>query len=250
MLWQQSGSLVGGTISPRRQLERLLQSPESTTHQGKTKLNPKTTLDSLYTAILQGGFGDDDPENDQEIRSILGAIVLATNPLSPSSIAALLGFHTTDVSHQLSLVHSLVLQGDSNHPVQPFHKSFPDFITDPARCIDQRFYVSPPYHHHELLKGCLELMNQTLEKNMCKLPDAIINSEVKDLKERTEQYINPALEYACKSWHKHLANEPHSSYTQNQCPIDTSSWRNKFLFWLEILSVLGAAREAVNAFIL
>ena len=235
-----------GNIGPRAQLKRLLQSPESTTHQGKVKLTPKTTLDSLYFSILQGGFEDDDPENDSKICSVLGAIVLATNPLSPSSIGTLLGFHTSDVAHQLSLVHSLVLQGDSNHPVKPFHKSFPDFITDPARCVDQRFYVSPPHHHHELLKGCLELMNQTLEKNMCKLPDAITNSEVKDLKERTEEYINPALQYACRSWYTHITNE----HTVHSATISTAIdhfLREKFLLWLEVLSVLGVTKEAVNA---
>ena len=235
-----------GSIGPRGQLEKLLKSPESTKYQGKAKLNPKASLDSLYTSILQGCFGDDDPEDDSKLRSVLGAIVVATNPLSPSSIAMLLSFHTSDVSHQLSLVHSLVLQGDSNYPVQPFHKSFPDFITDSARCTHQRFYVSPPYHHHELLKGCLELMNRTLEKNICKLPDGIANCEVGDLDERKKQYINPALEYACRSWHKHLVNE-HAGYTDTISAAIDDFLRKKFLFWLEVLSVLGAAREAVNA---
>ena len=235
-----------GNIGPRGQLERILQSPESTTHQGRTKLNPKTTLDPLYTSILQGGFEEDDPENDPRIRSVLGAIVLATNPLSPSSIAALLGFHTTDVCHQLSLVHSLVLQGDSNHPVKPFHKSFPDFITDPARCMDKRFYVYPSHHHYELLKGCIELMNQTLEMNMCNLPDAITNSEVKDLNERAERCISPALQYACRSWYKHLTSECTVHSATISAAID-HFLREKFLFWLEVLSVLGSTREAVNA---
>ena len=235
-----------GSIGPRAQLEQLLQSPESTTHQGRTKLTPKTTLDSLYTSILQGGFEDDNPENDSKICSVLGAIVLAANPLSASSIGTLLGFHTSDVAHQLSLVHSLVLQGDSDHPVKPFHKSFPDFITDPARCIDKRFYLSPPHHHHELLKGCLELMNQTLEKNMCKLSDAIANSGVKDLKERTEKYINPALQYACRSWYTHLTNENRVYSATISTTIDYFL-SEKFLFWLEVLSVLGVAKEAVNA---
>jgi hypothetical protein len=47
-------------------------------------------------------------------------------------------------------------------------------------------------------------MNQTLEKNMCNLPDAVANSDVSDLKERSEEYIDPALRYACVSWHMHL----------------------------------------------
>ena len=233
-------------IEPREQLNRLFQSPGSTTYQGRTKINPKTTLDSLYTSILQGGFGDDDPENDPKICSVLGAVVLAANPLSPSSIAALLRFSTTYVSLQLSSVHSLILQGDSDCPVQPFHKSFPDFIIDPTRCTNERFYISPSYHHHELLKGSLELMNQVLEKNICKLPDAVANSEVKDLKERTKKYINPALEYACRSWHKHFVNE-HTVYTVAIGAAIDDFLRKKFLFWLEVLSVLGAVREAVNA---
>ncbi|KAF9791870.1 hypothetical protein BJ322DRAFT_1148662 [Thelephora terrestris] len=234
-------------IGPRRQLERLLQSPESTKYQGKSKINPKTTLDSLYISILEGGFCDDDPEYDSSIRSVLGAIVLAANPLSPSSIATLLGFHSSDVSHQLTSVHSLILQGDNDHPVQPFHKSFPDFITDPTRCTNQRFYVFPPHHHHELVKGCLELMNQTLEKNMCQLPNAITNSEVGDLKDRIKKYITPALEYACRSWYKHLIINEHTVYPATINSAIEHFLRNKFLFWLEVLSVLGAAREAVDA---
>lgn len=81
---------------------------------------------------------------------------------------------------------------------------------------------------------------------MCKLPDAIANCEVGDLKERTKQHINPALEYACRSWHKHLVNE-HTVYTDKISAALYDFLRQKFLFWIEVLSVLGAAREAVNA---
>ena len=132
-------------------------------------------------------------------------MTLAINPLSPSTIATLLGFDTEDVFPFLSSVHSLLIfQEDLDHPVQPFHKSFPDFIVDPTRCADQRFLVSPPDHHAELLIGCLKLMNRELEQNMCKLSDGVLNSEVDDLREKTDQYINHSLRYACRSWHKHL----------------------------------------------
>src|SRR5882762_394679 len=86
-------------------------------------------------------------------------------------------------------------------------------------------------------------MNQMLEQNMCQLPDGVINSEVYDLKERTGRYINKALEYACRSWHKHLIDK---------MPVQTLKvlhqfLAEKFLFWLEVLSVIGAVREAVDA---
>ena len=117
-------------------------------------------MDSLYTSILRDAFCSDKPEYDAKTRSVLGAVVLAANPLSPSSIATLLGFNAEDVPLILSSVNPLlILHDDPNLPVQPFHKSFPDFITDPTRCTNQRFHISPSDRHARLLVGCLDLMN-------------------------------------------------------------------------------------------
>ncbi|KAF9644494.1 YVTN repeat-like/Quino protein amine dehydrogenase [Thelephora ganbajun] len=232
---------------PKEQLDRLLRSPESSAREGKAKLRLNTTLDSLYMTILQEAFGDDDPEDDHKTRSVLGAIILAANPLSPHTVATLLGFGAKNVFLRLSSIHSLlILRDDTDFPVRSFHKSFPDFIVDSTRCIDQRFHVSPPNHHMELVIGCLNLMNRTLEKNMCKLPDTVTNSEVPDLRERTERYIDSALQYACKSWHKHLVDE-HIVRTPEITSALHRFLENKLLFWLEVLSVLGAAREAVDS---
>jgi len=232
---------------PRRQLDHLLQSPGSSVREGRTKFKANTTLDSLYASLLVDAFGDDDPEDYPMTRSVLGAVVLAVNPLPPPTIATLLGFPTVDVSLRLSSVHSLLLlQENNDHPVRPFHKSFPDFITDPERCVNQRFHVFPPDHHMGLLIGCLELMSRELKKNMCRLPDAVINSEVDDLRKRANRYIGDGLQYACRSWHKHLIEVVPSRVPEIE-PVLRQFLEGKFLFWLEVLSVLGAAREAVNA---
>ena len=216
--------------NPRKQLELLLRSPETSVREGKTELREKTTLDSLYMSILQGAFGDDDdPDNDPKVRSVLGAMVLAANPLSPSTIALLLGLDTEDVFPLLSSTQSLlILHEDVHYPVQPFHKSFPD---------------------SQLLIGSLDLMERMLEKNMCKLPDLVANSDVSDLKEMIERYIDPALQYACQSWHTHLVAGRHST-SVSTLEITSALHRfleEKLLFWLEVLSVLGATRNAVNA---
>ncbi|KAF9645513.1 hypothetical protein BDM02DRAFT_3189660 [Thelephora ganbajun] len=233
--------------NPKKQLDRPLLLPKNTAYEGMTRFKPNTTLDSLYTSVLQEAFGDDYPEDDPKVRSVLGAVILAANPLSPSAIGTLLGFDTEDVFPLLSSIHSvLTLQEDTDQPVRPFHKSFPDFIVDPTRCINKRFRVSPTSHHPELLVGCLDLMNRTLEKNMCKLPDAVTNSEVPDLRERIDRYIDSALQYACKSWHKHLVDE-HTVQTPEITSALHRFLENKFVFWLEVLSVLGAAREAIDA---
>ena len=229
------------------QLDRLLQLPKCSAREGKAEFKPKTTLDLLYMTILLEAFGDDDLEDDHKTRSILGAITLAAYPLSPSMIAILLGLGTKGVFLQLSLIHSLlILHEDVNHLVRVFHKSFHDFIVDQTRCVNERFHISPPTHHLELLVGCLKLMNQKLEKNMCKLPEAVANAEVDNLDERVEQYLDPALQYACTSWHKHLVDK-NTTHMSTVTPILHYFLEKKFLFWLEVLSILGAAREAVNA---
>ena len=232
--------------NPKRQLDRLLQSPESEL-EGKTKLRQSVTLNSLYLTILHKAFGNDDPENDPKFRSVLGAVTLVYNPLSPSAIASLLGFDVDDVFPFLNSAHSLlILQDDEDHPVRPFHKSFPDFIVNPSRCANPRFRVHPPDQHAKLLVGCLELMNQRLERNICRLPTGVINSEVEDLKERTERYIDRALEYACRFWYRHLVSAEQTQKPEIT-PVLHRFLEEKFLFWLEVLSVLDAARVAVDA---
>ena len=227
--------------NPKKQLNILLESKKIGAHEGED-------LDSLYTLILQKAFGGRRLKHRVMVCSILGAVVLAANPLSPSTISKLLGFDAEDVTHILSLVNSFLICQDDNHPVQLFHKSFPDFITDKSRCTDQRFYISPQDHHLKLLVGCLNLMNQTLEKNMCQLSDGVANSDVSDLKKRIEEHINPALQYACLSWHIHLVDADTTPACGSAItPTLHQFLETKFLFWLEVLSVFGNVRNAVDA---
>ena len=130
--------------SPKGRLDRFLQSQGSSVFEGRTRLKTNATLDSLYTSILQEALGADHPENDPRVRSVLGAMILAVNPLSPSAIAALLGFEVEEVLPLLlSLQSLLILREDASLPVRPFHKSFTDFIIDSDRCTNSRFRVCP-----------------------------------------------------------------------------------------------------------
>ena len=231
---------------PKRQLEVIAGLPEYTHHEGKTRFNSKTTLDSLYTSIIEAAFSEEGPEVYSKVRSIIGTVVLLVNPLPPSAIAELIGLDSEEVILFLTLVQSLlVFDEDSNRPVKPFHKSFPDFITDPSRCTDTRFYISPGHLHLELTTNTLRVMNDGLEQNLLSLPDYTLNSEVEDLEKRINNRISPALRYACQSWHNHLTKTGGDV-------IDTVSrirvfLEEKFLAWLEVVSVLGVTRGAVAA---
>ena len=231
---------------PSDQLEAILEFPESTAHEGETELKTHTSLDSLYISIFQRSFQKNKPKDDDMARSILSATVLVANPLSVSAIATLMGFRQNQVRRLLELIQSLLmLSEDPNGPVQPFHKSFPDFITDPARCVDTRFYISPN-NHTELVLHCLGLMSRTLKKNMCSIPDYSLNSEVADLPKRIEESgICGALGYACRSWYKHLIGTKHRTLDVVSALRDFLE--GKLIFWLEVLSILGAVGEAARA---
>ena len=228
---------------PERRLDVIVKLPECTAPEGKTRFNPNTTLDSLYTLILQTAFSEGDPEVYYRIRSAIGAVVLLVNPLPSSAIAQLVGLDPGEVVLFLTLVQSLlILDDDFTQPVKPFHKSFPDFITNPSRCADTRFYISPNEMHLELVMDCLRMMNDGLEQNLLSLPDYALNSEVDDLERRIDDRISIALRYACLSWHNHLIE------TEGDISGVVSYLRifleEKFLAWLEVASVIGAVGGA------
>ena len=225
---------------PDKQLETIINFPNSTGYEGKT------SLDSLYLWILGETFREDDPVIYSKVRSVIGAVVLLVNPLPPSGIAELVGLETREALPFLTSIQSLlVLDEDPARPVKSFHKSFPDFITDPSRCTNASFYISPEHTHSELIANCLRVMNEGLAPNLLSLPEYALNSEVKDLRTRIKNHVSIALQYACQSWHHHLTK------TRGEVADIISGLgvflKEKFLAWLEILSVLGAARGAIDA---
>ena len=238
--------LDSSTHLPKHRLSVILNLPESTIPEGRTRFNQKTTLDSLYTSIFQTAFSEDDPDVYSRVRTTIGTIVLVVNPLPPSAIAELVGLEPEEVILFLTLVQSLLSMGeDPVQPVKPFHKSFPDFVTDPSRCTDTRFHISPGHLHSELLRNCLRVMNDGLEPNLLSLPEYALNSEVKDLQTRIDNRVSIALQYACRSWHNHLIDTSKDIVDVISCLrifLET-----KFLAWLEVLSVLGCVGGAASA---
>ena len=231
--------------SPSDRLEVIVASPEITIHEGQTGLKVYNSLDSLYASILQAAFLENSADDDDVVRSVLGAVVLVTNPLTSSAIATLTGFGHGVVRSLFESVQSLlVLHEDADQPIQPFHKSFPDFMTDPSRCSDPRFHISLDTHT-ELVLRCIGLMYRSLKKNMFSIPEYALNSDVEGLQRVGESGIDSALEYACKSWHNHLV------VTERQTPDVLLALRRfleeKFIFWLEAMSVLGAVGDAARA---
>ena len=231
---------------PTTRLKTIMDSPENTAHEGRMLFQNNKSPDSLYTQILNDALSKEDPFTLSKFRAIVGTVILLVYPLSPSAIAQLTGFSTEEVVFCLRLIQSLLLlDEDPGQPVKPFHKSFSDFITDPSRCTNKLFYISPVDIHSQLITSCLRVMNKGLEHNLLSLPDYSLNSDVEDLEERIEKCISVSLQYACLSWHYHLTRVQgdHTGVIPHlQCFLE-----KKFLAWLEVLSVLRATTIATFA---
>ena len=230
--------------NPTKQLNQITLLPESTSHEGRSG------IDILYTQVLGQAVDDVDPV-DEEFHSsfgaVVGAVMLVYNPLSAKALSDLLG--VADISTTLRSLHSLLLiPTRKDAPIQIFHKSFPDFLMDPRRCTDQRFFVDPPVHHTEILLSCLRLMKEKLKKNVCRLDDYAILSEVEDLSDQRRDHIGDALEYACCFWTKHLLGTPSDSSGVGKVQEAIEMFSTTcVLSWIEVLSLVGRLGVGVYA---
>ena len=72
--------------TPLEQLDRITSLPQNTTHEGRSG------IDILYTQVLKQAIDDvDDEEIHSRFRTVVGAVVLALNPLSAEALSDLLG---------------------------------------------------------------------------------------------------------------------------------------------------------------
>jgi len=232
---------------PSKRLALLISTPQNTTHEGESGIDP------LYTQVLTQAFCD--TNLDQEVyhclRSAVGGMFLAFNPLSMKSLSDLLsGFDTpSDISTALRPLHSLLLVPDSiEEPIRVFHKSFPDFLTDSRRCKDKRFFVDPVIHHTELLLSCLNLMKKMLRKNICNLDDYAVLSNVEDLSLLRRVHIGDSLEYACHFWTRHLMETPTCGDSVEEVQKAIEEFFTRYLlFWIEVLIIMGNLDVGVHA---
>ena len=227
---------------PPDQLALLISLPQNTAHEGESG------IDSLYTEILKQAYYDLGPnsqKSNQEVyhhfKSVVGTILLAFNPLSMKTISYLLpGFTPSKISTALNSLHSLILVPEGTEdPIQVFHKSFPDFLMDPERCQDTRFFVDPSIYHIELTLLCLNLIGERLKRNICNLEDYADLRDINDLSTLRKQYIGDALEYACQFWAKHLAKSPSNGPNAEKLQKAIEKFfTTHLLFWIEALIIM------------
>ena len=183
---------------PRDRLEDLLSDLDSFKDEGAMG------IDQLYMDILGKAIPEGDEKLLERLHRVLGLLIIRREPLSPTTIATLLQFkRTTDVFTTLEFLHSVILVPNNlDDPIDFYHKSFPDFLTDTNRCIDIRFFVDRDKHHVFASHACLLQLQQCLKKNICSVPRYTLNDDIDH--EHIHRCINKTTEYCCRYWVNHL----------------------------------------------
>ena len=242
--WTVVKFVASGDHLPSEGLARVTSFPHSTVEEGKYG------VDQLYTSILEQAFRDArDSQLFSHFRAVVGVILLSFNPLSIEGLSTLLRHHTSHILSTVRPFHSVLLVPDNTEdPIRIFHRSFPDFLVDPRRCKDERFFVDPTTHHMGILLSCLNLMKERLRKNICDLDDRAALSGVKDLPARLKDHIGDALEYACCFWTKHLLEIPGSNSRVKEVreAID-EFFTTRLPSWIEVLALTGNLDVGVHA---
>ena len=228
---------------PNERLQLVVSEANSTTHEGRAG------IDFLYSQILSHAFSDVHESGVFEnLRCVLGAIVLAFNPLSRRKLSTLLGIPMAAISTTLRHLHSVILvPTDESKGICVFHKSFPDFLQDHERCTDPRFHIDPMNHHGSMVLSCFKLV-QKLERNPCSLPPFTMNKDVPNLPELLEQNLGGAMLYACSYWARHLRLSPISGVDWiYQVVVSAIDIVENAPLWIEVMSLGGCLDKVVHS---
>ena len=218
---------------PNERLQLITTTPDSTIHEGRAGIDP------LYTQVLLQAFSNVKEDTVlANLRRVLAAVILAFNPLSRRQVAEILDMKLSLITATLRHIHSVLLfPTEDSKEIRIFHKSFPDFLQDPSRCSDPRFFISSPVYHAEMAFGCLQLLKK-LRQNPCGLPDFVMNRDVPDISDLLEDKIGGALRYACAYWGMHIQSSPiDDDHASRLITSATEFLKEDALPWIEIMSL-------------
>lgn len=208
---------------------------------------PYAEVDSLYANILPIAAQDDRGQVNEEIcerlRAVIGAVVLAQEPLSITSLATLLNIEITELEGDVRALAAVLLfgrEGDSCDEaiVRIFHPSFRDYVLE--RCHDARFSIDAAQKHHDLATYCIFQLDQFLKFDVCDIQNpCLANSKIAnpELAVRLRDHgVSSLIRYACSFWlvHLSLASTPNPHLILSLQRF----FETHLLHWVELLSLL------------
>ena len=195
-------------------------------------------LDRMYELVINEASRSDQVDTDEleGMRKILACVLTARASLSIQALADLTGFSPDTLRGSLERLHSLIhLPVDDTEPgLRTLHASFGDYILGRAA---ENIRLAPSLGHDLLAEGCLRRMGW----NDLRLNIFGSLSSYEPNAEFQPNSISLSLMYACLHWAHHInAASTRSAFDK----MVEGTFRRKFLFWLEVLSVTGKMGSA------
>ncbi|EPS35788.1 hypothetical protein H072_10712 [Dactylellina haptotyla CBS 200.50] len=217
---------------------------------GSTTANSKFTskVDAIYEPVLNQLLVDlDGPEELDILKDfgdILGTIVLLEAPLSRSALSQLIEKPEDEIQCILVPIRSILdTPDDSNHPIQIFHQSFPDFLLDERR-RGMKFFVDKADAHKRIAIYCIELLSKYLREDICNLraPETLLSDISRDV---IDNHIPESVQYACRYWLHHI-RQPGLALDENDFHMLYHFLSKHLLHWLEAMILLGHSFHIVH----
>jgi hypothetical protein len=210
---------------------------------------PERELDQIYMTVLESSFdGKFDSDESKTVRDlfqhIVGSIVLLFDIMSLVDLAAMHSVSIERVRFLLTHLHSVLdVPKQDNMLIRLLHPSFRDFLLDSTRCLNDQLSIDGPTIHRYLLDCCLQIMANHLRRpDICNLQQP--GTRVCDVpKSDVDKSIPHLVQYSCRYWIYHLQQ---SQADPREHPGIEAFFKDRFLFWLEILALVGRLSNAVG----
>lgn len=194
-------------------------------------------LDSMYTLILMdtSGVGQVHADELKALLQLLASLLSAQMALSVTTLADLVGMDKDEVRARLSRLHAVVHvpEDDEETSLHTLHASFGDYLVSRA---PSSIRISGSLGHEVLLRGCLHVMMKRLHFKISRSRSSYLPSPA-----TKAVTIELSLEYSCLHWVHHVGGLSDTSALDDDIYIIL---RAQFLFWLEVMSILGKVRRA------
>lgn len=225
----------------RKRLDKLLEGSSSAI------TAPEKHLNEIYLTVLKHSIPSELSDEEKEevydmLKHTLGSLVVLLSPLSISSLSKLLQLSREDVDSTFVDLHAILnIPKDPTCQLGLHHPSFRDFLLNKDRCRD--FWVDEQEAHQILAAGCIQLMSQTLKKDICEmLAPGSQASQVKS--SRIQKCLPPEVQYACLYWIQHLQRSGSQAYDGEKAHQFLQA---HLLHWLEALGWMGKTSEGIQA---
>ncbi|KAJ6564297.1 hypothetical protein B0H19DRAFT_1026095, partial [Mycena capillaripes] len=203
-----------------------------------------TDLHDLYLRIMNYAIPSAVPGDRRaqgyynRAMKILSTILHLLKPLDCQSLADLLELDEKVLLGTLLPLSAVIHVSDtSGVAIRIIHLSFREFMTSYVQVTRPEILCGTDNQQQALVSALMKVLDRQLKFNICDLPTSYLrNIDMPDFQWRLDSYLPLHLQYAAEFWVDHLVE---TAYNQYSAQGVQDLLFKKFLFWLEVLSLLG-----------